>query len=250
MARGRMISKALSTSKKFAVAGRSPLGEFAQLVYALLLPHADDFGRQEGDPFTVKHKVLPSSTRGEDDFVAALCVLRDAGLILWYDSPEGQVIEIVGFDAHQSGLHKRTASRFPGISGKFPDFPENSRLTELNRTEGKGSERKAPALAGTLPRDHVDHAFCGSRFCVSAKHVSDMARRYGQDGDAAVLAWLQSLNDSLPEDKSAGGALWVLQQFDAWLVASGRIAAPPTKADVAAQKRAELRARIIAGGKA
>jgi hypothetical protein len=226
-----MISRVLSTSKKFAAAGRGEIGEFVQLVYTLLLPYADDFGRQEGDPFTVKHKVLPTSTRPESEFSAALARLRDAGLILWYDSDEGQVIEIVGFDEHQVGLHKRTNSRF---SGKFPEVPESTALIEVNRTEQKGSEGKAQARiqgggagAGTYPRDHMRHGFCGSRFCVNADAVAKMVLRYGEDGAVAVPAWLSSLNDGLGANESAGGPLWVLQHFDAFLVASGRVPAAP-----------------------
>jgi len=48
MARGRMLSKSLSTSWKFAVCGASyeaaghPHGEFPQLLFTLLVVHADD----------------------------------------------------------------------------------------------------------------------------------------------------------------------------------------------------------------
>lgn len=114
-----MISKSLSTSKKFAAAGRAELiGEFAQLLYTLLQPHCDDFGRQEGDPFTVKLRVLPTSSRSEQTFAAALTVLRDTGLIRWYPTEAGQeVIEIVGFEQHQH-LYRKAASDFPSsISG-------------------------------------------------------------------------------------------------------------------------------------
>lgn len=246
MARGRMISKVLSTSKKFAAAGRSSLGEFAQLLYALLLPHADDFGRQEGDPFTVKHKVLPTSPRPETEFSAALKHLAECGLIDWYDSTHGQVIEITAFEQHQVGLHKRTESRFPGNSGKFPEIP-----SELNRTEQKGSEGKAAspprhapgAGAGSNPRDHIDHGFCGSRFCVKASALAEMVRRYGDGGDGAVSSWLQVLNDGIGPDESAGGPLWVLQQFDGWLMASGRVSTPPsTRMTDADRKRANWEA--------
>ena len=111
-----MLSKAISTSKKFAAAGRTPMGEFAQLLYTLLQPHCDDFGRQEGDPFTVKHKVLPTSARTEDEFRQALQSLRSEGLIEWYDSDKGQVIEVVGFAQHQTGLHRKTTSEFPSAT--------------------------------------------------------------------------------------------------------------------------------------
>lgn len=74
MTRGRMISKSVSTSRKLAaLTGEAgSLGEFAQMLYLLLVPHFDDFGRLDGEPFTVKHLALPISPRPEGDFGAAL----------------------------------------------------------------------------------------------------------------------------------------------------------------------------------
>jgi hypothetical protein len=151
-----MISKALSTSERFArlFALCPPLAEFAQSLYPLLLAHADDFGREAGDLFTVKHAVHPASPRSTDELARALFALHEAGLIVWYEVQGRRTIQIVKFDDHQSGLHKRTRSQFPAIpgnSGKLPNFPvpgisgnfpedtvsdtKGSALTELNLTE-------------------------------------------------------------------------------------------------------------------
>ena len=253
MARGRMISKSLSTSRKFAAAGRSSSGEFAQLLYLMLVPHCDDFGRQEGDPFTVKHKVLPTSERSEIEFGGALSVLRDVGLIKWYESNASQIIEIIRFDDHQGGLHKRTSSRFPDIpgssgnssespgnSGKVPDIPKSTGTTELNRTEEKRTEPKRErthahaggAGAGTHPRDFMDCGFIGSRFKVPTKDYTEMVRRYGDAGDAAVTTFLAHLNDSIPVTKSAGDLRWIWDHFNAHLIKLGRVdpaPAPPPR---------------------
>jgi hypothetical protein len=143
MARGRMLSKSLSTSEKRAalhgVAGR--LAEFAQQLYPLLLAHADDYGRQHGDIFTVKHAIDPSSPRSDADFAIALKCLHNVGLIVWYEVGERKFIQITNFDQHQAGLHKRTAPRFPevpGNSGKFRDIPETSVIP----TNGQIPERR------------------------------------------------------------------------------------------------------------
>jgi hypothetical protein len=195
--------------------------------------------------------VLPTSSRTEEDFSAALTTLREVGLIDWYDSSEGQVIEITDFDLHQTGLHKRTASKFPG---KFPELPESTALTELNRTELNRTEgapapavSRAPVLAGTFPRDHIDHRFCG-RFCVTAKTFVGMATQYGEGGDAAVTGFLQKLSDGLDPGKSHGGPLWVMRHFEAFLIESGRVEAPPVakiKSDWKAQVIARDRARGV-----
>src|SRR5687768_10389551 len=150
MARGRMISKSLSTSEKRAslhrVAGR--LAEFAQGLYPLLVVHADDFGRLQGDVFTVKHAVDPTSPRKPLDFALALRALHDVGLIRWYgDDNGGAFIEIVSFDVHQAGLHKRTKSRFPGDSGKLPEIPFQLNLkkgTEQKELRAAAAPRSSP----------------------------------------------------------------------------------------------------------
>lgn len=144
MARGRMVSKALSTSQKFArlhdVAGKR--AEFCQLLFPLLVAHADDYGRQSGDTFTVKHAVVPTSPRKETDVAFALQCLHDVGLVVWYEVDGRKYLEIVDFDKHQSGLHKRTKEMIPGPSGNFREFPGDSRLREENRTKEKRTEWK------------------------------------------------------------------------------------------------------------
>lgn len=154
MARGRMISKSLSTSKRFAQLFQvvPDLAEFAQSLYPLLVSHTDDFGRQAGDLFTIKHRVHPASPRSAEDFERALKAMHAVGLIVWYsDGREGECIQVVQFEKHQVGLHKRTRSEFPKPphdSGKFPEgppqVPGNSNPTELNRTEQKEEQDQDP----------------------------------------------------------------------------------------------------------
>lgn len=142
MARGRLISRSLGSSRKFAGLHKAAgdLGEFAQSLYPLLIACADDFGRQAGDAFTVKLVVFPSSPRTQDDFALALASLASVGLIRWYEARGGQVVEIVEFDEHQPGLSRRTESKFPPFPGNFTAIH-----SEENRTERKGTEQKRTA---------------------------------------------------------------------------------------------------------
>lgn len=144
MARGRFISKSFSTSERRANliaalgppcphCGSSP-ADYAQLLYMLLVTHADDFGREPGDAFTVRHVVEPLSAHGVEDVERAIVALDLVDLITAYHVDGGRrVLAIVDFDEHQTGLHKRTASRFPdppevpGDSRKLPDTPGHSR---------------------------------------------------------------------------------------------------------------------------
>lgn len=153
MARGRMLSKSLSTSRKFRAlldeAGKRR--EFDQVLYTLLVAHADDFGRLEGDSFTIKALCYPTSPRPESDFGAALRAMHHVGLIVVYDVDGNRYVQIVQFDEHQTGLHKRTRSRFPEPpvdSRNFPEIPSELKGTEQNGREGS---RGFPADSGAPP---------------------------------------------------------------------------------------------------
>src|SRR3954463_725787 len=106
MARGRMISRTLGSSRKFLALhvklGR--LADFAQALFPLLVSCSDDFGRQAGDALTVKLAVFPGSPHAEADFAAALTAMHNVRLIDWFEADGRQVIQIVDFDAHQPGL--------------------------------------------------------------------------------------------------------------------------------------------------
>jgi hypothetical protein len=155
VARGRMISKSLSTSQRYAqlakVAG--PLGEFSQALFPLMVAHADDFGRISGDAFTVKHLCHPTSRRSVSQFEVAILAMETVGLIAKSDEGGVNRIQINNFDDHQTGLHKRTASKFPEIPGNSGGFP--LKRTELKGTEQKGSEENRneppPALVRVSP---------------------------------------------------------------------------------------------------
>jgi hypothetical protein len=166
MARGRMISKSLSTSEKFAalVSTAGDLAEFCQTLYLLLVPHTDDFGRLQGDPFTVKHVCHPSSPRTLADFSSGLAHLHTVQLITWYAVSRKKYIQIGNFDPHQLGLHKRTRSAFPrvpGNSGNEAEVPAQEK-----GTKGKGTKGKYPlpptrgSRARRGRRDGVKGAVC------------------------------------------------------------------------------------------
>ncbi len=159
MARGRLVSRTLGSSRKYAAVGRgSPLGEFAQSLYPLLIACSDDFGRLAGDAFTVKHAVFPTSPRTEAEFDQALDEMGGAGLIARYTVDSTQVIEIADFEGHQPGLNKRTRSKFPGPPGKFPEIPSELNRTELKGREGKGTEEGKAASVDAPEKAAADAA--------------------------------------------------------------------------------------------
>jgi hypothetical protein len=176
-----MVTKSISTSRRFAAlaAEAGALGEFAQTLFLLLIVHSDDFGRLEGDPWTVRLVAVPTSPRTEQEVATALAAMAEVGLIRWYDVDGRRFVEIVGFEDHQSGLHKRTRSRFPeppGDSGKLPEIPSERNGTERKGTEGR---EQAALAAGPRPSDLLDlwRAVCVPAGFATVRVFDDELRR-------------------------------------------------------------------------
>lgn len=156
MARGRMISKSLSTSEKYAALHEADpgLAEFCQSLFPLLVAHADDFGRLAGDPFSVRLSIMPTSPRVITEFGSALALLDRVGLIRLYEAGGRKFIQIQKFEDHQTGLHKRTRSHFPdpptdsGKSLENPSEQEQEREQEENRKKDHRSLVSSKAVAG------------------------------------------------------------------------------------------------------
>jgi hypothetical protein len=157
MARGRLISRSLGSSRKYhALLGAGgKLGEFCQVLFPLVIANTDDFGRMPGDAFTVKNVVLPTSRRPEQDFEQALTVMHTVGLIVRYLVDDAIYLEVNKFDEHQPNLTKRTKSKFPevqgdsGISMKVPPNLTESNVTESKRTQNpEENPEPAPRAAG------------------------------------------------------------------------------------------------------
>jgi hypothetical protein len=213
MALRRMVSKSLSTSRKwvrlYAVAG--DLAEFCQSLFPLLVAHSDDYGRQSGDVSTVKLVVCPGSPRSELEVEQALVHLQTVGLITIYVQADGEkVIAINKFKPHQPGLKQRGgASHFeppPQDAAVCRDLPRNavgcrempSELngTELKGTEGKGIEGRGYSGSAAFPSP------------IKAR----LAREPAPDGNYRVALKLahqvyDELNPIHPEDLDACGRL-------------------------------------------
>lgn len=142
MANRRMISKTISTSKQV-----SKMSDFAQLLFTWAIVHADDFGRMDGDPEVVLATVIPMQRhRNPDDVAESIEEWRLNGLVWWFSLEEQAVIQFRTWDKHQTGLNKRTSSKYPSheeskSSEKFREILRNSSLTELNRTEQNLTEQ-------------------------------------------------------------------------------------------------------------
>jgi hypothetical protein len=145
MAEKRMISKSISISEKVNMLP----DVFDMLLFTWIIPHTDDFGRLTGSPAKVKALVVPMLDKSIREIERAIKELHDAGLIIWYQVENDKYIQVINFDDHQQGLHKRTRSKhpdppengeIPGTSGNFLNLPSELNRTEGNRTEQNGTE--------------------------------------------------------------------------------------------------------------
>ncbi|MEJ8306638.1 DNA replication protein DnaD [Saccharibacillus sacchari] len=159
MAEKRMLSKVISISEKVNLLPDI----FDMLLFTWMIPHTDDFGRMAGSPAKIKALVVPMLDKGIADVARSLDVLADAGLILLYEAEGDRVIQIVNFEKHQSGLHKRTKPKFPappteipGNSGNRQEIPLEEKGREEKGTEEKGREgegKRTPASPDSPPSD-------------------------------------------------------------------------------------------------
>lgn len=270
MARIRTIKPEFFLNEQLAT-----LGFGDRLLFVGLWLLADRAGRLEDRPLRIKAALFPYDEIDVDAGLARLAAAD--GLILRYQVDGQRLICIPTWEKHQQPHVKERASTLPPPDehqARTVPAPENPVLAPVDaqttertgdsespvghraRTvpapvlpvgrEGKGKDqegkggrtRHAPGpLAGSLPRDHIDHGFCGSRFCVKAKHVAELARSYGDGGEQAVEAFLTQLDAGLRPDESAGGYLWVLQAFEAHLTKVGRLKTPSKGAPPAAPLR-------------
>lgn len=184
MARGRLISRSLGSSRKYhALLGAGgKLGEFCQVLFPLVIANTDDFGRMPGDAFTVKNVVLPTSRRPEHDFEQALSVMHTIGLIVRYVADGAIYLQVNKFDEHQPNLTKRTKSKFPevpedsGISLKVLSNITESNLTEFKRTESNPEENPEPARGAAVLFDTFWAAYPKKRKRDDAKRAWDKRR--------------------------------------------------------------------------
>lgn len=249
MARGRLISRTLGSSRKFAALHREAgkLCEFCQTLYPLIVANSDDFGRMAGDAFTVKHAVFPTSPRREAEFQAALVAMHNAQLIQLYSDDAGQsIIQVRQFDPHQPGLSKRTKSKFSEPPVNFTEIRESpkqlngieEKRTEENRTEpiqspdepgtSEGEDRKkenaeVAKFIGRFCELYKQHRHGARYFVVREKHVPllrPLLRTYGPERLEKLALVLLKTNDEWIEATDRG--IGILSTKASWL--DGRLA--------------------------
>lgn len=117
MARGRFISATLGGSRKFARLAN----DTHRMIYMLLIPSVDAYGRIDADPVTLCGRVLTRLGIAPDDANTALADMHQVGLIHLYQVGEDQFAEIVDFHEHNDiDLSREAQAVIPDARGVMP----------------------------------------------------------------------------------------------------------------------------------
>jgi hypothetical protein len=203
--------------------------------------------------------------------------LESIGVLRRYQVDGVRYLFLPGFHEHQRPHPKEPSSTIPpwtntakhgetrpAVEGKGSIPPTTVGIgTGTGMENGNGDATKAAprpvqgvgaSEAGSLPRDHMRHAACGARLliCLSPAQYAKLAPRFNAGTDAANRAgvefFLGYAEGLVGPNQSPGDFVWLLQHYDAWLAAQGRIPAAPAKLNGKPQPRTA--AQIIASMKA
>lgn len=124
MAEGRMLKKAVSTSRRLADLET----DSARLLYTWIIPHLDIEGRFYADPSMIKGSVVPRIKSFTEDLIAE-CIqdMASVGLITVYEVDGDQYFYFRKFADHQNLNPKREAP------SKIPDPPHTKEKNTLTK---------------------------------------------------------------------------------------------------------------------
>jgi hypothetical protein len=148
---------------------------YARLLFIGLWTCADRQGRLEDRPARIKTQLLPYDDVDVDGLLGTL-VAR--GFVVRYQQEGRRYIAIRSWAKHQRPNQREAESQIPAP----PDLPGVVTCMHVNaRVEGKGREGKGkedaqvrvqPSLIQSR-RGHLDHVYCGTRFCIQDFVVND-----------------------------------------------------------------------------
>ncbi len=148
MAEGRMLKKAISTSRKLAELNT----DSARLLYTWLIPFLDVEGRYYGDPDIIKGSIVPRlKTFNSDNIKEYLEEMYEKGLILWYKVDGDRYLQFTCFAKHQNINKDREAKSI------IPSPPNNLTFNEdKNEIKSIIKDEVSTLSKSTLPEDTID----------------------------------------------------------------------------------------------
>lgn len=171
MARGRMLDRAFTKSKKINALHRDH-----RLAYAMILPYLDKEGRINAENIVLKANVFRWSDYTLDEIAAAVKAIAEVGLArLYADDDNAAILEFTNFLEHNSPNKKEAASEFPspdsdGVravpmqsTGNARAMPVENVNVNVNVNDNENETLvtpeitvSRPALAATPPRASHD----------------------------------------------------------------------------------------------
>lgn len=155
MARGRMISKAISLDEKVNALS----GDTVRLLFTWLIPHLDCEGRTYGDPQTVKSIVFPRRNISVAKIEKYLKELEKLELILRYSVNGNQYLCMKNFEKHQVGLRKNK------------EIP--SQIPPLRTDSGRNEDGNSPTQVKVKVKDKV-YTYKGGKLTEEQKQLFDI----------------------------------------------------------------------------
>lgn len=132
-AKGRMIDRSISTSRKL-----SKVSDRSALIFSWTIPHTDDFGRMDGDARMIRAVVVPLRDYTVEQIEESLKELEDVGLIERYTIKEDIYLQVTNFDTYQKFRSDRDrVGQFPDPRGKIPRG-DTTGIPVVHQTETKG----------------------------------------------------------------------------------------------------------------
>lgn len=154
MARGRMLSSSLGGSRKFSRLTNND----HRLIYCLLLPHADAYGRVEADADYVKGTVLSRVPVDPETVDAALEEMAEVGLINLYEVDGFWYAEFVDFNEHNRTYPEREAqTSIPGPDGNVPQRPPRNDQDTPSQTQTTPKATRKRDSGATKSRPTTDN---------------------------------------------------------------------------------------------
>lgn len=189
MAERRMISKSISTSLKI-----NKLSDRAALLYTWMIPHTDDFGHLEGDPMSIRAKIVPMREFKIEEIENDVKEMVKVGVVKSYEGGGQKYIEINNFNDFQTFRPDRPRRmEYPFPPGSVvPDMTVGNqrqptgvivrrKLSEVKLSEVKG--RVAAKAASPPKRKGIQKAEDDAKQMTLeefAKWMEESPRRYIQ----------------------------------------------------------------------
>ena len=141
---GRMLRKAISRSRAFA-----SLSPDAQVLFCLLIPHLNAYGKSNGNTYYIKGEVVPMIDRFDLSRIS-VCMqeISDKTRVKWFEIGGAHYIHALDWDDHQNmRSYRRGKDSLPAYSGTSPGL-----VQDYSRT--------SPELVRDLTCHDVDNEQC------------------------------------------------------------------------------------------